>query len=72
MLLIWYHISVLAGPDVKNAAKNNGGDKREVSRQKRILVIILWLLWSSIDAYDDRAHRGRGFLNFSQLGLKAV
>ena len=57
MLLIWYHISVLAGPDVKNAAKNNGGDKREVSRQKRILVIILWLLWSSIDAYDDRAQR---------------
>ena len=57
MLLILYHISVLAGPDVQNAEKNDRGEEREVSWQKSILVIILGLLWSSIDAYDGRVDR---------------
>ena len=47
----------MAGPDVQNAEKNDRGEEGEVSWQKSILVIILRLLWSSIDAYDGRVDR---------------
>ena len=51
-----YHISLLARPDVQNAEKNDRGEEGEVSWQKSILVIILRLLRSSIDAYDGQKY----------------
>ena len=62
MFLILYHISVLAGPDVQYAEKNDRGEKGEVSWQKSFLVIKLGLLWSSIDTYDGRVDRGWGIV----------